>query len=211
MKYPPLRTPQTLLAGLLLALAAACASGVGAAHIRASLPNEIHRRLSKSECLRMGPTSVAGAQLLREIRRCDVASSIAVEAVCLQLLGELELPHKSDPQGAPAWLRRAEQMLHDGCDTTLTVRSVAAECGVHAVHLARMFRKFRNQTPGAYLRRCRIERAAQRLSTGVESLSTVALSSGFSDQSHFTHASRHRFSVTRGAFRSMLIGGRKLT
>ena len=47
MKYPSLRTPHTLLVGMLLALAAACASGVGAARTRESLPREIFVSLTQ--------------------------------------------------------------------------------------------------------------------------------------------------------------------
>jgi len=71
---------------------------------------------------------------------------------------------------------------------------------VHPVHLAAAFRRHFGCTPGAYLRRARVERAAAMLKRRL-SLAEVALRCGFADQSHMTHAFRRTLGVTPGMLR----------
>lgn len=138
---------------------------------------------------------VAGAGPVDDLSEC------IAEALCLELLLRSTAGH--DPSGAPAWLGRARELLRD---TWLdggprSVGAIAAELGVHPVHLARRFRNHYGQTPGEYLRQCRLERARWLLRRSSVGLAEIAMVAGFSDQSHFTHAFRRRFGASPGAFR----------
>ena len=92
-------------------------------------------------------------------------------------------------------------MLHDEGGERLTVGGVAAAVGVHPFHLSRVFKRFRRMTVGEYLNALRIERACRELERPASSISDVALSAGFSDQSHFTRAFKRATGTTPGAFR----------
>jgi AraC family transcriptional regulator len=88
----------------------------------------------------------------------------------------------------PRWLRIVEEQLRDRPDLSLSV--VAAEAGVHPVHLARAFRSWYGVTPSAF-------RLAQRTSAAIGAAlwsgkvaSTVAYDVGFSDQSHMARSIR---------------------
>ena len=57
-------------------------------------------------------------------------------------------------------------------------------------HLARAFRRHFGDTPGTYLRRLRVERAARAIEDGDASLAEIAADAGFTDQSHMGRAFR---------------------
>ena len=76
-----------------------------------------------------------------------------------------------------------------------TLASLAEVACVSRFHFARMFRRSMGCTVMAYLTRVRIELAKPRLLEN-ESLSVLAASLGFCDQSHFTRVFRRATGVT---------------
>ncbi len=147
------------------------------------------------------PAAAALAKrLIAEMERWEPASRLVAEGICLELAAEVA---RRDPFGErmpPRWLRIAGELLRErGADCS--VSEIANECGVHPVHLARTFRRFFGCSPGAYLRRCRIDRAASLLRDRSLPLTEVALRAGFADQSHMTRAFRQALAMTPAAFR----------
>ena len=67
--------------------------------------------------------------------------------------------------------------------------------------LARGFRKAYGCSVGAYLRRLRLARAAERLAESEYTLAEIALEAGFADQSHFSNLFRRETGVSPSAFR----------
>ena len=125
-----------------------------------------------------------------ELRGGDDLAPMAVEGLALELLSEVarRVSRVREHGAEPAWLTLVDEYLHDRFRERFRVADVAAAAGVHPVHLARVFRTHRRLTMGVYVRRLRLEWAADRLSDGAPTLSEIALQSGFSDQSHFTRA-----------------------
>lgn len=87
---------------------------------------------------------------------------------------------------SPWQLRIAEETMLDRLDLRLPVSTVAERCGVSVVHFSRAFRHTTNETPHRWLMRRRLERACVLLVNTDDSISDIALSCGFSDQSHLT-------------------------
>lgn len=87
---------------------------------------------------------------------------------------------------APRWLARTRDLLHDQFRERHTLAELAAQAGVHASHLAREFRVHYGVSVGEYVRRVRCEWAATQLLSTTDSISEIAASAGYSDQSHFT-------------------------
>ncbi len=75
--------------------------------------------------------------------------------------------------------------------------------GVHRVHLSREFRRHFSITVGEFLRRKRVEHACHLVSKTNEPLADVAMTCGFSDQSHFSATFRRQVGLTPGRFRQM--------
>lgn len=141
-------------------------------------------------------------RLAKETQHWTPSSPLAAEAICLEHLGSFAIDGVVDRNEArPAWLRVARDLLHACCVEGTTINEIARACDVHPVHLARTFRAFFGCSPGDYLRKCRVERAAAMLSGTLIPLTAVALECGYNDQSHFSNAFRHAFAVTPGEYR----------
>jgi AraC family transcriptional regulator len=73
--------------------------------------------------------------------------------------------------------------------------------GVHPSHFTRVFRRALKQSPATYVRRLRLDWAADALVRTDQPLVEIAASSGFADQSHFTRAFRRHVGATPSAYR----------
>ena len=126
-----------------------------------------------------------------------------VEGCCFELAGTMSQPFEPDMPHVPSWLLTAREIMRDGCTRGITVAAVGSQLGVHAVHLARVFRRHFHLSPSEYLSRCRICRARELLVTSALDLVEIAMEVGFSDQSHLTHAFRRETAMTPAAYRRL--------
>ena len=78
---------------------------------------------------------------------------------------------------------------------------MAREAGVHPVYFARAFRAQTGLPVGAYLRKLRVDRAAERLASTNFRIADIALETGFSDQSHLTRVFRALTGMTPATYR----------
>ncbi|MBI3450777.1 MAG: helix-turn-helix domain-containing protein [Acidobacteria bacterium] len=160
--------------------------------------------LNEVRHFRHGGIALDARRLAREIHSPDAVSPLAMEALSLEILAATSRLQASDESAkrAPAWLARARDMLHAQFLDRPTVAGIAAEAGVHPVHLARVFKSHFQLSVGAYVRALRLEWAASRLAGSDDSLADIAQAAGFADQSHFTRAFRSRTGVTPQRYRS---------
>jgi AraC family transcriptional regulator len=148
------------------------------------------------------PVYLAG-RLLREYRRRDLASPLAMEGLALELIAAAnDSPDRRQPKSS-RWIERTRDFLHAEFTKTLTIENVAKIAGVHPSHLARSFRAQTGYTIGDYVRRLRIEFASQQLSLTDASLGDIAAAAGFSDQSHLSRTFKMYFGVPPGEYRKI--------
>jgi AraC-like DNA-binding protein len=84
-----------------------------------------------------------------------------------------------------------------------SLAQMAAAAHLSAYHFARQFKRATSLPPHQYVILRRVERAKQLLQAGIAlSLAEVALRTGFSDQSQFTHHFKRLVGVTPGQFRT---------
>jgi AraC family transcriptional regulator len=140
----------------------------------------------------------------REFRMLDAVAPLAIESLILEMLAQATRLSSRIERKPPQWLRQAREVVHEQFVESLSLSSVAGRVGVHAVHLAKMFRKHYGCTLGDYVRRLRLNYASQLLARSDKTLATIALAAGFYDQSHFAHLFKLRFGVTPGVFRAGL-------
>jgi AraC family transcriptional regulator len=93
------------------------------------------------------------------------------------------------------------EILHESFDSSLTMSVIAQEVGVHPGHLSRTFRQYFKQTPGEYVRRIRVDAAANLLAKSSFSIAEIAEIAGFADQSHLTKCFLRERGVTPNAYR----------
>jgi AraC family transcriptional regulator len=103
-------------------------------------------------------------------------------------------------------LDRIREALHERYAEVIRVADLADDAGVHPVHAARVFRRQMGCTIGQYIRQVRIERACADLVDPTRTLTDIALSTGFSDQAHFTRRFKELTGFTPGRYRRVVLG-----
>jgi len=139
-----------------------------------------------------------------ESRAPDAATPLAVEGLVLAL--GAEFARTAEPRAGrrrPAWLDRTREALNSGFVERVTLAGLAAEAGVHPVHLAAAFRAAFGKSVGEYVRARRIDAARSALMDHTRSINEIALSFGFSSQSHFTRVFRQHTGITPLAYRRL--------
>lgn len=91
---------------------------------------------------------------------------------------------------------------HAHLDEPLSLDALAAVAGLSPHHFHRRFRTAFGETPTAYVRRLRLERAAWRLLLHSDSILSIALDCGFNDHETFSRAFRRRYGLSPRAYRT---------
>lgn len=143
-------------------------------------------------------------RMYREFLAADNIAPLAMEGVLLEILAEsARSMSEGNGSNAPQWLRRVREALEDSYLLAPSLAELAAIGGVHPVHLSREFRKHYDTTIGEFVRKRRIEHACRLLSKTRTPLSEIALTCGFSDQSHFCAMFKSHTGLTPAKFRDM--------
>ena len=106
---------------------------------------------------------------------------------------------------SPQWLERVRKILEQRFAEPYKLSEIAAEAGVHPVHLAREFRKHFGTSVGEYLRRVRIEYACRELMDSNVAVTNIAFAAGFADQSHFSRTFKRLCGTTPGRYRASVV------
>lgn len=150
-----------------------------------------------------GEAALISTRLYKEFCWMDESSPLAIEGLALEIMAEVSRRRVRSPEHTPPyWLTQAKDLLHASFAETITAVEVAEIIGVHPVHLARVFRRFNRCTLGEYVRRLRVESASRRLLASDEPLSEIALTTGFSDQAHFSRTFKSQTGLTPAEFRN---------
>jgi AraC family transcriptional regulator len=150
---------------------------------------------------------LAAAQTLRD----EDAAAEEFQELALQLAGAVcaalnedsrrsprRSPTPRDERRVAAALRRIETRH----GARLTVDELAAEAAVSPFHFLRMFEQVIGVTPGQYMLRTRLRRAAVRLRRSSDAIAVIALDCGFDDLSTFNRQFRRTTGLTPGAYRA---------
>src|ERR1019366_4793756 len=144
-------------------------------------------------------------RLVQEFRQDDDLALVALEGILLEILAEggRHLEGMASVTMLPDWMRVARAYLEANFLRPVSLAEIAASAGVHRVHLSREFRRCFSATVGEYLRQKRIEHACHLVSITSLPLSEIAMTCGFSDQSHFSATFRRQVGLTPARFRQM--------
>jgi AraC family transcriptional regulator len=129
----------------------------------------------------------------------DEYSNIIVEGLAYELAGYV-MRGSAVGGGSRKRAMRTEALLRSSLRVEHSLSSVAAEVGVSLSTLFRDFRSTYGCTPGEYLRRTRVDLAAERLKTN-RTLAEIAAECGFCDQSHFSRCFRSEMGISPSQFR----------
>ena len=105
------------------------------------------------------------------------------------------------PTTEEGYIQRLKQYVEDNYPFPITVASMASHVGFERSYLYRIFMHGVGMSPSDYLRKFRLERAAELLKDGRLSVTEVAEAVGFSDISHFHRAFRNQYGTTPMLYR----------
>jgi AraC family transcriptional regulator len=103
----------------------------------------------------------------------------------------------------PADLTALLDWLDSDLDGGISVEDMAAKCELSASRFHRVFRQETGDTPHNYLRRKRLERAADLLRTTDLGIGEIARQLGFADQFHLSRLFRGEYGMPPTVFRRM--------
>jgi len=132
-------------------------------------------------------------KLFREMKLNDNFSSLSIEGLLLQSFDK--------DKYKPEWVPRLKEILYE--EATISLDYLSKELGLHPVHISRVFAKYFDCTLGEYLRKLKVERSMALLPKAELSLSEIAFSCGFADQSHFIRCFRSVFGTTPSVYRKL--------
>ena len=102
----------------------------------------------------------------------------------------------------PRWLLRIRDAVRDG--GVLDARRLAAEGGIHRVHLSRSFHAYFGMPLSLYVQRVRALRAVHLLRRPELTIAQVADRAGYFDQAHFCRSAARFFGFPPSALRARL-------
>lgn len=143
----------------------------------------------------------------RELSRPDDLSMLLAEGSLLEIFARWKREQTRRLHTTPRWLELAKTMLTDCCRTRVSLRDISRAVSIHPAQLVREFHRAYGITPGAYLRKLRIEFVLDRLhspSKGMyQSLADLAYEAGFSSHAHMTVAFKRITGLSPSEFRSV--------
>jgi AraC family transcriptional regulator len=130
---------------------------------------------------------------------------LLIESLLLDIAAELTRHRTS--RGRPrarnrGWLEVVRERLSAEFRAPPSVAALAASVHVHPVYLCQRFRSAFGCSPGEFVQRQRIEHARALLIRGDADICTIALSTGFCDQSHLTRQFRASVGLPPAQFRA---------
>jgi len=131
-------------------------------------------------------------------------SPLVLESAAYVLSGEVGDDDGAPERRFPRWLGRCLAHMHDEPAQPVSVRALAADAGVHPVHLAREFRRRFGCTPGEYLHKVRVRAACAAILRDGSTLASIAAEAGFADQAHLCRVFKAEVGCTPSAFRAAL-------
>lgn len=153
--------------------------------------------------LSVGGVFELARRLGREVEEPDDVSPLSMQAIALEMLVRAARVKEARQSGRrpPAWLARVRDLIHEHFRERLTLADLAREAGVHPAHLACVFREHHGVPVGTYIRRLKLEWAADRVASTRSALGRIAVQAGFADQSHFNRLFKRRMGMTPGQYR----------
>jgi AraC family transcriptional regulator len=146
-----------------------------------------------------------------ELTSCGAGGSLAAESLAnllaVHLLRHVLAPRQPTPRRYGTLprgrLRAVFEYVEEHLDASPTLEQMAAIARLSPCYFVRQFKRATGLPPHQYVILRRVERAKQLLQTGGDfSLTEVAASAGFSDQSQFSQHFKRLVGVTPGQFRS---------
>ena len=129
-----------------------------------------------------------------------------IENLVIQLWSRLTKHSGRKETGTPNWVSTVREIVHSRFTHSISLSNLASYAGIHPVYLSSEFPRYFNATLGSYIRNLRIEKSLHLLANSELTLTQIAYTCGFSDQSHFIREFKKVKSFTPSAYRKSYLG-----
>jgi AraC-like DNA-binding protein len=168
----------------------------------------------------LSPGTVAHVTSVSDIRdifdtliRDGVRGSSASNMLCatlseylLKKLADLAMLPGARPSPAFATFQRCRHYITTHFRRLRSLEQIANECDIDQAYLCRLFRRFDRQAPYQFLLRLKMCFAAEKLRDPSVLVKEAAISIGFEDPFHFSHAFKNIFGTSPDVFRRLRVG-----
>jgi two-component system response regulator YesN len=113
------------------------------------------------------------------------------------------MPHSAVTLGRHHKIQQAVRFINDNYRTDIRLTAAAREAGMSPAHFSRIFKKVMGLSYQNYLNIRRITKAKNLLRASARSITEIAVSLGFSDQTGFGRIFKKLTGNTPSAFRSL--------
>lgn len=149
--------------------------------------------------------------LLREGERTEASGGALVRALAEVLLLKLadarDAGGLEEAEGARETFERCRALADGDAARLRGAAELARAAGLRVETLCRLFRRYADTTPGAYLRRRRMRLAAERLRLPGVRVKQVAAELGFADAFHFSRVFKTELGVSPRVWRGRMETG----
>ncbi len=183
-------------------------SDTGARILYLEIPTQALRRFTAAglcsetyTVVRGGAAHIAAQQLYREFQNPDALSPLILDGLAMRFLAQIFRQQRISPKRPRTWLSEVEQFICGRFREPISLDEIARAVQVHPVHLAREYKRLHRRTIGERIRELRLEEACKELVGTSVSLVEIALSAGYSDQSHFSVAFKRHMGTSPSEYR----------
>ncbi|MDX2198938.1 MAG: AraC family transcriptional regulator [Phycisphaerae bacterium] len=128
------------------------------------------------------------------------AAMQTTDDLLMDALGALAALVEERPR-TPAWLARAEREIAARLPDAVSVAGLAQALDIHPAHLTRAFHAAHGCGVVEFVRRRRVQMAAEMLAASRAAICDIAQRAGFHDQAHLTRSFRDVLGTTPHAYR----------
>ncbi|SDV08775.1 AraC family transcriptional regulator [Pseudomonas mucidolens] len=135
----------------------------------------------------------------------DIASTYLNQAIDLLAVERQSglLPHRNRGGLARWQISRVDEYINEHVDHCIRTTELASLLSLSVSHFSHAFKQTTGMTPLMYVTAARVEAARQYMLCSAHSLSDIALSHGFCDQSHFSRVFRRETGLSPQAWRKL--------
>ena len=144
-------------------------------------------------------------KIYKEIRFADDNFKLSINQLLINLLQSLEKNNYQKENKTPHWVSKLKHLLNDCVNEKLSLQYLSEQLGIHPVHLSRDFPKYFSCNLGEYIRKVKIEKSLSLFSNPNLSLTEIAHSCGFADQSHFLRCFKEVNGIKPSSYRKLIL------
>jgi AraC family transcriptional regulator len=137
-----------------------------------------------------------------EFKKGSDASPLALESLCLHFILSLCRQASADrTQKQPTWLPQVLEAM----SKSASFQELAQVANVHPSHLSRVLSRHLGCSATEYMKRLRLEKAAEMIVTTSSGISAIAAETGFYDQAHLCRSFKGTYGQSPSEYRKSII------